>query len=105
GGTPSVWPGACPGTRCPPGYGCDGCAGRALRGQGGGRALPGARGAVKTGRSEHRQVAAQFVLGDLAAVLLPLLALVPQEEVEDVLPQRLGDQLAVLHRLDGLVQV
>src|SRR6202030_615464 len=56
-------------------------------------------------RSEHREVAAQLVLGDLAAVLLPLLALVAQEEVEDVLPQRLRDQLAVLHDLDGLVQV
>src|SRR5215472_14635399 len=59
----------------------------------------------KPGRSEHGEVAAQLVLGDLAAVLLPLLALVAQEEVEDVLPQRLGDELAVLHGLDGLVQI
>ena len=36
---------------------------------------------------------------------LPLLALVAQEEVEDVLAEGLGDQLAALHDGDGLVQV
>src|SRR5207248_8790754 len=43
--------------------------------------------------SEHGEIAAQLVLGDLEAVLLPLRTLVAQEEVEDVLPQRVGDEL------------
>jgi hypothetical protein len=35
--------------------------------------------------SEHRQVTAELVFGDLAAVLLPFRAFVAQEKVEDVL--------------------
>src|SRR4051794_35608060 len=54
--------------------------------------------------SEHRQVALQLVLGDLGTVVAPLLPLVPQEEVEDVLAEGRGDQLAVLHHGDGLVE-
>ena len=47
-------------------------------------------------RSEDRQHPVALEGGDLAAVVLPLGALVAQEEVEDVLAQRLGEQLAVL---------
>ena len=41
-----------------------------------------------------RQVALELEPGDLAAVVVPLGALVAQEEVEDVLAEGLGDQLA-----------
>src|SRR5579875_3250871 len=61
--------------------------------------------ASRNSRSQHRQVAVQLVFGDLAAVFLPFLALVAQEEVEDVLAEGFRDQLAVLHGPDGLVQV
>src|SRR5579859_4234877 len=48
---------------------------------------------------ERGQIAVEFELGDLAAVLPPLLALVAQEEVEHVLAERLGDELAGLHHV------
>src|SRR5215469_18971004 len=54
--------------------------------------------------SQDREVALQLELGDLVAVLAPLLALVAQEEVEDMLAERLGHQLAALHDRDRLVQ-
>jgi hypothetical protein len=56
------------------------------------------------GRRHHStgQVAAELERGDLGPVGLPLRALVAQEEVEDVLAERLGDQLAGLHHRDGL---
>src|ERR1700722_17798264 len=54
---------------------------------------------------QHGEVAVEFVAGDLAAVVGPFLALVAEEEVEDVLAEGLGDQLALLHDADGLVQV
>ena len=40
----------------------------------------------------------------MLAVLLPLRALVTQEEVEDVLTEGFGDQFGFLHRRDGLIQ-
>ena len=43
---------------------------------------------------KHGKVAVQFVAGDLAAVFGPFLALVAEEEVEDVLAECLGDQFA-----------
>src|SRR5207249_1981979 len=45
----------------------------------------------RRGGSEQRQVAAQLEGADLGTVLDPLLALVAQEEVEDVFAQRLGE--------------
>src|SRR6266700_7182537 len=51
--------------------------------------------------SERGQVALQLELGDVAAVLVPLLALVAQEEVEHVLAERLGDEFAGLHHVAG----
>src|SRR5687768_2754753 len=56
------------------------------------------------GSSEAGEVALQLEPGDLSAVVVPLGPLVAQEEVEDVLPQRLGDQVAALHDADRLVQ-
>src|SRR5690606_26712642 len=55
-------------------------------------------------RSEDGQVTPQLELGDRAAVVAPLRPLVAQEEVEDVLAERLGDQLAPLHDADRLVE-
>src|SRR5260221_9555698 len=55
--------------------------------------------------SEHRKVAVQLEPGDLAAVFVPFLALVAQEEVEDVLAEDLRNEVAALHHLDGLVEV
>ena len=55
-------------------------------------------------RSEHRQVGRQLVRRDVAAVGVPLRALVAQEEVEDVLAEDLRDQLGVLHRRQRLVR-
>src|SRR5271170_4033974 len=55
--------------------------------------------------SEHRKVAVQLEPGDLAAVFVPFLALVAQEEVEDVLAEDLRDEVAALHDLDRLVKV
>src|SRR6478736_7741129 len=49
---------------------------------------------------EARQVAVELELGHLATVVLPLRPLVAQKEVEDVLAQRLGDELAALHHLE-----
>src|SRR4051812_2412699 len=54
--------------------------------------------------SEHRQVAGELERRDLLAVGLPLRALVAQEEVEDVLAERLGHQLRGLERLDRVGQ-
>src|SRR5438552_570412 len=56
------------------------------------------------GGSEDGQVAVPLERGDLRAVLLPLPALVAQEEVEDVLAERLRDELAALHGGDGLAE-
>ena len=53
---------------------------------------------------ELRQVAVQFPGRHLLSVLLPLRALVAQEEVEDVLTEGFGDQFGFLHRRDGLIQ-
>src|SRR6476620_6063357 len=66
-----------------------------------------ASGAKPAGRAglDDAEVAAPLVRGDLAPVLLPLTALVAQEEVEDVLAQDLGDQLGVLHHVNGLGEV
>src|SRR5215218_7899794 len=50
-----------------------------------------------TGRSQRGQVAVQLERGDLTAVVEPLRPLVAQEEVEDVLAEGLGHQLAALH--------
>ena len=47
------------------------------------------------------QVGLQFERRDVAAVVLPLGALVAQEEVEHVLPQRFRDQLGGLHLLSA----
>src|SRR6516164_4317661 len=54
--------------------------------------------------SENRQVAVQFKRGDLMTIVPPFFPLVAQEEVEDVLAERLGHQLAVLHHVQRLVQ-
>ena len=56
-------------------------------------------------RSQDRQHHVPLVGGDLGAVLLPLGALVAQEEVVDVLAQRLGQQLGVLGDADRVAQV
>ena len=48
------------------------------------------------------QVAVEFPLRHLTAILLPLRLLVAQEEVEDVLAQGLGDQFGALHGLNGV---
>src|SRR5215475_6513689 len=53
---------------------------------------------------ENRQVAVQFERGDLMTVVPPFFPLVAQEEVEDVLAERFGHQLAVLHHVQRLVQ-
>ena len=55
-------------------------------------------------RHSTGEVAVQLERRDLAAVVVPLGPLVAQEEVEDVLAERLGDQLAALHRPDRLGQ-
>src|SRR5919107_710129 len=60
--------------------------------------------AIRVRLSEHRQVPLQLELRDLRTVVLPFLTLVTQEEVENVLAERGGDQLAVLHDGDRLVQ-
>src|SRR5262245_41364233 len=54
---------------------------------------------------QHWKVAVPLVLSYLRPVVLPLGALVTQEEVEDVLAESLGDQLAVLHQRDRVGQV
>src|SRR6478672_9304155 len=51
-------------------------------------------------RSEPRQVAVELEAADLVTVVEPLLALVAQEEVEDVLAEDVGDELALLHDLE-----
>src|SRR5690606_28990298 len=50
---------------------------------------------------QHRQVLPQLESRDLAAVLLPLLLLVPEEEVEDVFAEGFGDQVAAFHQGEG----
>src|SRR6478735_2985414 len=59
-------------------------------------------GRVREGRvrSEPRQVAVELEAADLVTVVEPLLALVAQEEVEDVLAEDVGDELALLHDLE-----
>jgi len=52
--------------------------------------------------SEDRQHPVALEGGDLGAVLPPLGALVAQEEVEDVLAERLGEELGVLGDADRL---
>src|SRR5260370_23468426 len=54
--------------------------------------------------SEHRNEAFTLIVGHLATVVLPLRALVAQEEVVHVLAEDLGEQLAALHGLDRLVE-
>src|SRR5204863_4288689 len=54
--------------------------------------------------SEERQVAVELERSDLAPVVLPLLSFVAQEEIEDVLTERLGDELRPLHELDRVGQ-
>src|SRR5262249_31467822 len=59
---------------------------------------------LTAGSSENRQVAVQFERGDLTAVLPAFFPLVAQEEVKDMLAERLGHQLAVLHHVQRLVE-
>src|SRR3954469_9050729 len=54
---------------------------------------------------QRAQVPLALVRRHLAPVLLPLLPLVAQEEVEDVLAQYLGDQFGPRHHVDRLGQV
>src|SRR3954470_210932 len=56
-------------------------------------------------RSQHRQQPLQLERGDLPQMILELLLLVPQEEVEDMITEGLGDQFGPLHPPDRLVQV
>jgi hypothetical protein len=50
------------------------------------------------------EVAVELELGDLLPVFAPLRPLVAQEEVEDVLSEGFGDQLAALHDLQRAAQ-
>src|SRR5215510_5901608 len=49
-------------------------------------------------------VSVQFERGDLMTVVPPFFPLVAEEEVENVLAERLGHQFAVLHHVQRLVQ-
>src|SRR6478736_4004487 len=62
--------------------------------------LGGRRSQAGRVRSEPRQVAVELEAADLVTVVEPLLALVAQEEVEDVLAEDVGDELALLHDLE-----
>src|SRR5690606_40593989 len=53
---------------------------------------------------EHRKHGVAFVRRDLAPEVVPLGALVSQEEVEDMLAERLRHKLRTLHLVDRLVQ-
>ena len=64
-----------------------------------GRASSGSIGVRPT---RLRQVAVELELGDLRLVVAPLGALVAQEPLEDVLAQRLGDELGPLHHVERL---
>src|SRR5699024_3115394 len=55
--------------------------------------------------SDAREGRAELVIGHLLAVALPFLALVPQEELEDLLPQRARHQLRPLEGLERTEQV
>src|SRR5580765_7426104 len=59
----------------------------------------------RSGQLQDREVGRELVRGDVASVGVPLGALVPEEEVEDMLPEHLGHQLRVLHRGQCLGQV
>ena len=52
----------------------------------------------------QRQVGAQLVGRDVTAVVRPFRALVAQEEVKDVLPQRFRDKLGGLHGMQRTVE-
>src|SRR5436190_17462167 len=69
------------------------------------RALLTSRGYRSVLRSNDGEHAGPLELRDLLAVLLPLGLLVAEEEVENVLAERLGDELGVLHDSDRVVQV
>src|SRR6478736_5605723 len=62
--------------------------------------LGGRRPVETVGASEPRQVAVELEAADLVTVVEPLLPLVAQEEVEDVLAENVGDELALLHDLE-----
>src|SRR6195952_1909061 len=64
-----------------------------------------ARGVSARNGSDDREHPVALEGGDLAAVLLPLRTLVAEEELIDVLAERLGEQLGVLGDLDRVVQV
>src|SRR5699024_1925450 len=55
--------------------------------------------------SDARERRAELVIGHLLAVALPFLTLVPQEELEDLLPQRARHQLRALEGLERTEQV
>src|SRR6188508_2270026 len=55
-----------------------------------------------TPTSQPREVAVELELRDLRLVLLPLGALVADEPLEDVLAERLGHQLRLLHLVERL---
>src|SRR5690606_8524875 len=55
--------------------------------------------------SPGAQVALELETADVGAVVLPLGALVAQEPLEDVLPERLPDQLRSLHLVEGRGEV
>src|SRR6478752_7033749 len=65
---------------------------------------PGARELTAGRRSQARQVALELEGRHLVAVVVPLGPLVAQEELEGVLAEGLGDELAALHDGDRLVQ-
>src|SRR5690606_39269200 len=54
--------------------------------------------------SDDVQVRAQLERRDLRAILLELAPLVQEHVAEHLLAERLGDELAVLHRRDRLVE-
>ena len=52
-------------------------------------------------RFRGEQVAVELEARHVVPIVLPLLPLVAREEVEDVLAEDVGDELALLHLLDG----
>src|SRR5580704_3448668 len=62
------------------------------------------RGSIDSSASEQGEVPVQLVLGDLGLIGVPLLSLVADEPLEDVIAQRVGQQLRALHLVDGVVQ-
>jgi len=63
------------------------------------------RGDGRRGRSDLGVVLADLPVGDLLAVLVPLVELVGDEALEDVLAERAAHELAALRLLDRLVEV